>query len=252
MMPGQTLTAGPAPAAARRQSILFVEDDRRLCSFLCRYFGSEGYGTEAVHDGAEMWRALRRGARDLVVLDLGLPGTEDGYSLARALKTQGDVGILILSARHEAVDRIVGLEIGADDYLCKPFEPRELLARVRAVLRRIGPAETPHPSAQPRRRLRFDGWELDFDARTLCDAGGRPQRLTSQEFNLLAILAERPGRVLSRDQLLDLTANRHWSPLDRSVDVMIGKLRRKIGDAGPDHRRIRTLRGAGYMFVPPG
>jgi CheY-like chemotaxis protein len=99
MMPGQTLTAGPAPAAARRQSILFVEDDRRLCSFLCRYFGSEGYGTEAVHDGAEMWRALRRGARDLVVLDLGLPGTEDGYSLARALKTQGDVGILILSAR---------------------------------------------------------------------------------------------------------------------------------------------------------
>jgi DNA-binding response OmpR family regulator len=250
MTPGQSMTTGPAQATGRRHSILFVEDDRRLCSFLCRYFSSEGYGTEAVHDGDEMWRAVRRGARDLVVLDVGLPGAEDGYSLARGLKAQSNVGILILSARQEPVDRIVGLEVGADDYLCKPFEPRELLARVRAVLRRIGPVETQSRAAAGR-RVRFDGWELDLDAQMLTDAEGRPQRLTSQEFNLLAVLAERPGRVLSRDQLLDLTANRHWSPLDRSIDVMIGKVRRKIGDLGPDHRRIRTIRGAGYMFVPP-
>ena len=250
MMPSQTLTTGPAQAPGRRHSILFVEDDRRLCSFLCRYFSSEGYGAEAVHDGEEMWRAMRRGVRDLVVLDVGLPGSEDGYSLARVLKAQGNVGILILSARQEPVDRIVGLEVGADDYLCKPFEPRELLARVRAVLRRIGPAET-QPRAAVGRCIRFDGWELDLEAQMLTDADGRPQRLTSQEFNLLAVLAERPGRVLSRDQLLDLTANRHWSPIDRSIDVMIGKVRRKIGDTGPDHRRIRTMRGAGYMFVPP-
>lgn len=252
MMPGQTMirTATAAHSPGRRHNILFVEDDRRLCSFLCRYFGSEGYGTEAVHDGDEMWRAIRRGTRDLVVLDVGLPGPEDGYSLARALKAQANIGILFLSGRHEPVDRIVGLEVGADDYLCKPFEPRELLARVRAVLRRIGPAEA-QPRAAAGRCIQFDGWALDFDAQLLTDEQGRPQRLTSQEFTMLAALAERPGRVLSRDQLLDLTANRNWSPLDRSIDVMIGKIRRKIGDTGPVHRRIRTMRGAGYMFIPP-
>ena len=249
IMPHQASTQGSASAAGR-YNILFVEDDRKLCSFLCRYFGSEGYGTEAVHDGEGMWRAMQRGAPNLVVLDVGLPGSEDGYSLARKLRTQDDVGILILTARQETVDRIVGLEIGADDYLCKPFEPRELLARVRAVLRRIGAAG---PKTRPAtgRCIRFDGWELDLEARVLKDAEGRPQGLTSQELNLLAILAERPGRILSRDQLLDLAANRHWSPLDRSIDVMIGKVRRKIGDDGPNHRRIRTVRGAGYMFVTP-
>ncbi|WP_395543598.1 response regulator [Neotabrizicola sp. sgz301269] len=245
-----TKTAAPAQSLGRRHNILFVEDDRRLCSFLCRYFDSEGYGTEAVHDGEEMWRAIRRGARDLVVLDVGLPGPEDGYSLARALKAQANIGILFLSGRHEPVDRIVGLEVGADDYLCKPFEPRELLARVRAVLRRVGPAAA-QPRAAASRCIRFDGWSLDLESHVLTDEKGRPQRLTSQEFNMLAVLAERPGRVLSRDQLLDLTANRHWSPLDRSIDVMIGKIRRKIGDTGPVHRRIRTMRGAGYMFIPP-
>ena len=253
MTPGLSIPSPVPSASTRRQSILFVEDDRRLCSFLCRYFRSEGYGTEAAHDGEEMWRALRRHLCDLVVLDVGLPGQEDGYSLARGLKSQCDVGILMLSARHEPVDRIVGLGVGADDFLSKPFEPRELLARVRAVLRRIGSAAASAAGSHrvAGRRIHFDGWQLDLEGRSLTDAAGRPQRLTAQEFNLLAALAERPGRVLSRDQLLDLVSNRNWSPLDRSIDVMIGKIRRKIGDGGAGNRRIRTVRGAGYVFVPP-
>jgi DNA-binding response OmpR family regulator len=230
------------------QRILFVEDDRKLSAFLCRYFTEQGYLVEAAHDGAAMRRALAARGFDLVVLDVGLPGREDGYVLARELKKERDIGILFLSARQDALDRIVGLEIGADDFLVKPFEPRELLARIRAILRRL-PAGTARPRSEGR-RIGFDGWLLDLDARVLRDAQGGVQNLTTQEFNLLSVLAQRPGRVLSRDQLLDLTVSRHWSPYDRSVDVMIGKIRRKIGDNGPVPRRIRTIRGTGYMFSP--
>ncbi|TRW95218.1 response regulator transcription factor [Paracoccus sp. M683] len=233
------------------QSILFVEDDRGLCAFLGRYFTEQGYQVDVVHDGPAMRRSLAAREFDLVVLDIGLPGREDGYTLARELKKDRDIGILFLSARQEPLDRIVGLEIGADDFLVKPFEPRELLARIRAILRRLPITEMqPRPALPPSRQVRFDGWQLDLEGRVLMDAEGRTQRLTTQEFNLLSVLAQRPGRVLSRDQLLDLTASRQWSPIDRSVDVMIGKIRRKIGDTGPDHRRIRTIRGVGYMFAP--
>ncbi|MCB1354543.1 MAG: winged helix-turn-helix domain-containing protein [Rhodobacteraceae bacterium] len=242
----------PPPGEEREppQRILFVEDDRKLSAFLCRYFGEQGYLAAAVHDGPAMRRALAEERFDLVVLDVGLPGREDGYTLARDLKKGEDIGILFLSARQEAVDRIVGLEIGADDFLVKPFEPRELLARIRAILRRLPLGQPAGVKLSAEHHLAFDGWHLDLDARLLRDADGRVQTLTTQEFNLLSILAQRPGRVLSREQLLDLTVGRHWSPYDRSIDVMIGKIRRKIGDPGPDHRRIRTIRGAGYMFSP--
>ena len=197
---------------------------------------------------------------DMVVLDVNLPGREDGYALARELRGDDGMGILFLSARQEALDRIVGLEIGADDFMVKPFEPRELLARIRAILRRIpAPAGTrpADPGADatgptpPRAgRLRFGEWQLDLATRQLHDAQNRIRSLTTQEFNLLSVLAQRPGRILSRDQLMDLTVNRTWSPYDRSVDVMIGKIRRKIGDMGPEYHRIRTIRGIGYMFSP--
>ncbi|MFC3567896.1 response regulator [Paracoccus simplex] len=248
MIPNPTGVPVHTPETEPPQRILFVEDDRKLCTFLCRYFTEQGYLVEAAHDGTAMRRALSGRAFDLVVLDVGLPGREDGYALARELKKERDIGILFLSARQEALDRIVGLEIGADDFLVKPFEPRELLARIRAILRRL-PGAAIRPQGETR-RIGFDGWLLDLDARVLRDAQGGMQDLTTQEFNLLSVLAQRPGRVLSRDQLLDLTVSRNWSPYDRSVDVMIGKIRRKIGDSGPEPRRIRTIRGAGYMFSP--
>lgn len=240
--------------ALARQRILFVEDDLALCAFLLRYVTEQGYEAETAHNGPAMRDALALGGFDLVVLDIGLPGRDDGYALARELKGQHQGGILFLSARQEPIDRIVGLEIGADDYLVKPFEPRELLARIRAILRRLqvpqpGLVQAQAASASPR-VLQFDGWSLDLESRHLRDPGGQIRALTAQEFNLLSILAQRPGRVLSRDQLLDFAANRDWTPYDRSIDVMIGKIRRKIGDNGPDHRVIRTIRGAGYMFAP--
>lgn len=246
--------------AASPPRILFVEDDRRLSAFLQRYFTEQGYAASSAHDGPQMRAALDRDRYDMVVLDINLPGREDGYALARELRRQDGLGILFLSARQEALDRIVGLEVGADDFMVKPFEPRELLARIRAILRRIpAPAGTrpADPGADatgptpPRAgRLRFGEWQLDLATRQLHDAQNRIRSLTTQEFNLLSVLAQRPGRILSRDQLMDLTVNRTWSPYDRSVDVMIGKIRRKIGDMGPEYHRIRTIRGIGYMFSP--
>lgn len=255
--PADTTSAAPPPR------ILFVEDDRRLSAFLQRYFTQQGYAVGSAHDGAQMRAALGRDRFDMVVLDINLPGREDGYALARELRRQDGLGILFLSARQEPLDRIVGLEIGADDFVVKPFEPRELLARIRAVLRRLPPGAAGEPAAQdqpaqderamPQDRagpLTFGRWRLDLASRQLLDADDRIRSLTTQEFNLLSVLAQRPGRILSRDQLMDLTVNRTWSPYDRSVDVMIGKVRRKIGDTGPDYRRIRTIRGIGYMFSP--
>lgn len=235
-------------AEPAKQRILFVEDDPELCRFLGRYFTGEGYQVDLCHDGAGLRQLLAQATYDLVVMDVGLPGRDDGYALAREIRGHFRGGLLFLSGRQEAIDRIVGLEIGADDFLVKPFEPRELLSRVRAILRRMPIAASAPPDDT--RTACFDGWSLDFEARTLRDKTGRVRELTTQEFNLLSALAQRPGRVLSRDQLLDLVSSRDWSPFDRSIDVMIGKIRRKIGDTGPDHRMIRTIRGAGYMFSP--
>lgn len=254
-----TAQRAPQPQESSRAAtpprLLFVEDDRKLSTFLNRYFTDQGYAVQTADDGPQMRAALAAGRFDVVVLDVNLPGREDGYALARDLRQQDGLGILFLSARQEALDRIVGLEVGADDFIVKPFEPRELLARIPAVLRRLpsarasaaGAPDQPPPRAE---RLRFDGWQLDLATRQLHDAQNRIRSLTTQEFNLLAVLAQRPGRILSRDQLMDLTVSRTWSPYDRSVDVMIGKIRRKIGDKGPEYRRIRTIRGIGYMFSP--
>jgi DNA-binding response OmpR family regulator len=246
------------PTAERAASrILVVDDDRRLCGFLARFLTGEGYAIAAAHDGRAMRRAVADLAFDLVILDLAFPSGEDGMSLARGLRAQHDVPLIMLSGKSATIDKVVCLELGADDYVTKPFEPRELLARIRSVLRRATGLARPRwgepgAAAQGGATIRFAGWRLDLGRRELVSPANRVVRLTSGEFQLLAALACRPGRPLSRDQILDLIANRHWAPCDRSVDVLIGKLRRKIGDdARAATGLIKTVRGVGYVFAPP-
>ena len=238
--------------AVRMPRILMVDDDRRMCGFVTKFLTREGFAAEFALDGATMRDALAVTPYDLVILDLTFPRGEDGLTLARGLRASWDMPLLMLSAKCETVDKIVCLEIGADDYLTKPFEPRELLARIRALLRRArGLARAPAvPPTERVNRIGFGAFRLDLDRRELTGPDGERVDLTAHEFRLLAALAERPGRVMSRDQMLDLVASRQWAPFDRSIDVMIGKLRRKLDD-GSGRQLIQTVRGEGYVFTPP-
>jgi two-component system, OmpR family, response regulator len=227
--------------------ILVVDDDREIRDLLGRFLGKHGYRVTAVADGKEMRRALADWKIDLVVLDLMLPG-EDGLSLCRDLRTASRIPIIMLTMVGEETDRIIGLEMGADDYLPKPFSPRELLARMKAVLRRAqcAPAVAVDGKANV---LHFAGWKLDIGRRRLESPKGLLVDLGAGEFDLLVALAEHPQRVLNRDQLLDLAHGRAEMPFDRSVDMQISRLRRKIE---VDHTRpelIKTVRGGGYMFT---
>lgn len=192
----------------------------------------------------------------LVLLDLGLPG-EDGFVIARQLREHWRCGLVIVTGRGDSIDKVVGLEVGADDYVTKPFDLRELLARIKAVLRRILPADSapaaasaPAPApALERSVLHFAGWSLDTAARRLADAAGTEVVLTTGEFDLLQVLARHPGRVLSRDFLLEQTRGREAAPFDRTIDVLIGRLRKKLGDSADEPQLIKAVRGAGYLFV---
>ena len=230
----------------RVPNVLVVDDDREIRRLVSRFLSENGMRASAVGDAAEAERALAGGGVDLVVLDLMLPG-EDGLSFARRLRQSSAVPILMLTARGEDTDRIVGLEIGADDYLAKPFNPRELLARVRAVLRRSGES-APRPG---KARLHvFAGWRLDTVRRELRRADGTLVPMTDTEFDLLGVFAEMPQRVLSRDQLLDRLRGRVAQAFDRSIDVAVMRLRRKI-EADPAHPElIKTVRNGGYVFTP--
>ena len=236
-----------------RPHILIVDDDREIRDLTARFLRRHGFRATPAANGREMDTHLAEGRFDLVVLDLMMPG-EDGLSICRRLRAQGSVPIVMVTALGEETDRIVGLEMGADDYVPKPFNPRELLARIRAVLRRSA-AET--AEAPERGLLRFAGWTLDRAARDLRDPSGEPVTLTAGEFDLLVALAERPQRVLSRDRLLDLTRGRETVPFDRSVDVQLSRLRRKIEADPANPTLIKTVRGGGYVFaaevaaVPP-
>jgi two-component system OmpR family response regulator len=226
--------------------VLVVDDDREIRDLLGRFLKGHGFRVTAAADGRGMFEALSGGRFDLVVLDLMLPG-EDGLSLCRRLRGESDLPVIMLTAMGEETDRIVGLEVGADDYLAKPFNPRELLARVRAVLRRAG---TPGRAGEaPGDAITFDGWRLDLSRRELRRPDGALVPLTAGEFDLLAVLAERPGRVLSREQLLDLTRGREAQPFDRSVDVQLSRLRRKIEADPKEPAIIKTVRGGGYVFA---
>ena len=235
-------------------SVLIVDDDADVRGMIAEYLGGHGYEIDQAGNGDEMWRALARRVPDVVLLDLNLGG-EDGLVLARSLRERHDVGIIMVTAASDVVDRIVGLEVGADDYVAKPFDPRELRARLKSVLRRLrGGADRPAPRGRSAdgRRVKVGRLELDLDAHRLVDAGGKEIALTSMEFDLLRALVEHPGRVLSRDQLLTLTRNRGWEPFDRSIDIRIARLRRKIEVDPEAPRLIKTVRNAGYMFLRAG
>ncbi len=231
--------------ATQPSRILVVDDDADLRLLLSDYLRREGYEVSAVEDGAAMHAWLAQETADLLILDLMLPG-EDGLTLARRLRKDSQVPIIMLSARGDDVDRIVGLEVGADDYLAKPFNPRELLARIRAVLRRHA-----QPQGATAGLIEFSGFRMDVEAREL-SKDGETVPLTSREFDLLQVLAEHPNRVLDRDRLLDLLKGYERSPFDRSIDVQVARLRAKIEPDTKHPRYIRTVWGKGYLFTPKG
>jgi DNA-binding response OmpR family regulator len=230
--------------------IAIVDDEPDITQLLAGYLSRQGFRVSALGSGHALIELMSADRPDLVLLDLGLPG-EDGFAIARKLRERWQCGLIIVTGRGDAVDKVVGLEIGADDYVTKPFDLRELLARIKAVLRRLVPAAegTAAPQA-PRERLCFDGWELDVAARRLLDRSGEPVLLTGGEFDLLCVLAQHAGRVLSRDFLLEQTRGRDAAPFDRTIDVQIGRLRRKLGDDADDPLIIKSVRGVGYVLTP--
>ena len=228
--------------------ILVVDDQQEICDVVQEYLTGEGYRVSIAHDGAGMRRLLSQSPADLVILDLMLPG-EDGLTLARSLRSESGIGIIILTGRGETVDRIIGLEMGADDYLPKPFHLRELLARVKSVLRRVQ-SRTDEAVQPSRLRAHFAGWNLDMSSRELTSPQGHEVRLTTGEFDLLAAFVNNANQVLSRDRLLDLARNREAGPFDRTIDVQVGRLRRKLEDDPQSPTLIKTVRGSGYIFTP--
>jgi two-component system phosphate regulon response regulator OmpR len=233
-----------------KQRVLVVDDEAEIREMLCEYLGSHGFEVLTAEGGVAMRALLAKESPDVVLLDVNLPG-EDGLTLARYIRERLDLPIIMITAAGEVVDRVVGLEVGADDYLSKPFDPRELRARIKSVLRRYQrPTAARTADESARRRVGFGRCTLDLDMHQLLDAGGHEIPLTSMEFDLLKVLAERPNRVLTRDQILNITRNRDCDPFDRSIDIRIARLRKKI-EADPEKPAIlKTIRGSGYMFVP--
>ena len=231
--------------------ILVVDDDQRLRELLVRYLGEQGFETRAVPEAAAMDRQLARERYDLVVLDLMLPG-EDGLAICRRLHAQNDApAVIMLTAKGDEVDRIVGLEMGADDYLPKPFNPRELVARINAVLRRRQPAGPPGAPTAQAEVHRFGAFELNLATRSLA-RDGKDVPLTTGEFSVLKVLAQHPRQPMSRDKLMELARGREYEVFDRSIDVQISRLRKIIEDDPSKPRHIQTVWGFGYVFVPDG
>jgi two-component system OmpR family response regulator len=227
--------------------ILVVDDDREIRTLLSEYLASNGFRAVEAADGAAMWKALDTARIDLIVLDLMMPG-EDGLQLCRTLRARSNVPVIMLTARGQPIDRIVGLEMGADDYLAKPFEPRELLARIRSVLRRTE-ALPPKLEASEATRMRFAEWTLDLTARHLINPQGVIVVLSGAEFRLLKVFLEHAKRVLSRDQLLNLTQGRDADPFERSIDLQVSRVRQKLGEDARDPQLIKTVRNEGYVLT---
>jgi len=239
--------------------ITVLDDEVEITRLLAGYLETQGYRVTSVHTGADLLASMAADPPALVLLDLGLPG-EDGFTIARRLREHFRCGLVIVTGRGDAVDKIVGLEVGADDYVTKPFDLRELAARIKAVLRRIlatptPPPATPAPAAGPaapaRERFAFAGWSFDTGARRLLDPQGAEVVLTTGEFDLLAVLVRHAGRVLSRDFLLEQTRGRDAGPFDRTIDVQVGRLRKKMESDSERPELIKSVRGAGYVLVPP-
>ena len=231
---------------SERPHVLIVDDDREIRGLLAQYLEKHDFRTTAVADGREMRRTLERAHVDLLVLDLMLPG-EDGLSLCRELRSRSQLPIIMLTARGEDVDRIVGLELGADDYVPKPFNPRELLGRIKAVLRRSAHAPR-DPSPETVRGFSFGGWRLNTVTRTLTNGEGREVALSGAEYRLLAVLLGSGNRVLTRAQLTELLRGRDADPFDRSIDVRVSRLRQILGDDARAPQIIKTVYGEGYVI----
>ncbi len=226
--------------------ILVVDDDPRICQMLQRYFEEEGYEVTVVHDGHAMKRAMSAVTFDAILLDLVLPG-DDGLTLAREIRAGSDIPIIMLTGRDDVIDRIVGLEIGADDYIAKPFHLREVLARLRTILRRRRPAPTAAPEASE--LICFDGFTLDIGRRVLSSGDNANIELTTGEFDMLAVLAKSPRRVLTREALMDMTRGRNLEAFDRTIDAQIARLRKKIERDPKKPEIIKSVRGIGYVFA---
>ncbi|KQX38154.1 two-component system response regulator [Devosia sp. Root436] len=235
--------------AEAQHHILVVDDDDQVRRMLRRCFEDEGYRVSEATDQAGVTAALGNGI-DLITLDLNL-GSTDGLTIARTVRQSWDLPIIMITGKGDMIDRIVGLEIGADDYIAKPFHLREVLARVRSVLRRAGPRSQPAaaPAASNGAQIRFDGFVLDLDRRELSGPDG-DIRITGGEFDLLALFARHPHRVLSRDQIMDLLKGHDWAPNDRSIDNQIARLRKLVEPDSNQPRLLKTVRGAGYSFTP--
>ena len=230
-------------------SILIVDDDNDIRTLLASFLETQGFSVTKARDGIEMQHCLDERAHDLAILDLMLPG-QDGLDLCRQLRQRSGMPVIMLTARTEETDRIVGLEIGADDYVTKPFNPRELLARIRAVLRRSGGAMAAPGGSPPGHTYRFEGWTLSPERRELTNPAGVMVDLSTGEFDLLLAFLEAPNRVLTREHLLDAARNQPDAVFDRAIDVQVSRLRKKIEPGELSPPMIRTVRGAGYLFMP--
>lgn len=228
---------------------LIVDDDREICALLCTYLADFGIAARGVHDGAAMRRAMTEQTPDVIILDLMLPG-EDGLTLCRQLRASGNIPVIMLTARGEPADRVVGLELGADDYVVKPFDPRELVARIHTVLRRSrGDAAAGGGAGEgERERISFEGWTLDVSTRQLTTPRQVVVPLSNAEFRLLWTFIERPRRVLNRDQLMDAARGQASTAYDRSIDLLVSRLRQKLDDDPRDPKLLKTIRGEGYLF----
>jgi two-component system OmpR family response regulator len=229
--------------------LLVVDDDRDTCDLIRDFFERHGYRVTSAHDGVQMQAQLKRGNFDLVVLDVMLPG-RNGLELCRDIRAESQVPIIMVTAVNDTVDRIVGLELGADDYIAKPFEPRELLARTRAVIRRFAVSAATEKNERPTQLYKFEDWTIDVARRRLWTCDNVVITLTTAEFDLLVVFVTHPQRTLSRDQLLDFTQGHAAQSFDRSIDILVSRLRKKLGDGSNRSSLIITVRGGGYVFSP--
>jgi two-component system OmpR family response regulator len=230
--------------------IAVLDDEADITELLANYLQARGYRVSQAHNGATLLGLMAADPPQLVLLDLGLPG-EDGFAIARQLREHWQCGLVIVTGRGDSVDKVVGLEVGADDYVTKPFDLRELLARIKAVLRRTLGTATTAAAGTPRSIHRFAQWRLDVSARRLLDSTGTETALTAGEFAILSAFVQHPDRVLSRDFLLEKTRGREAAPFDRTIDVQIGRLRKKLEVNADDPQIIKSVRGAGYILVAP-
>ena len=234
--------------SSEKHHLLIIDDDHEILDILTKYFGSRGYQVTTYSDPEQALEDYQGLDCDLIVLDLHMPGM-DGFTVCREVRKQSSIPIIILTGESAETDKVVGLELGADDYVTKPFSSRELEARVKARLRTLPPAPTPESAPeQARDQLQFDQWTLDTARHELLNADGEVVPLTGGEYRLLKAFVDHPNRVLSRDQLMDWTKGHEAGPFDRSIDVQVARLRKKLGDPGPDYRLLKTFRGEGYLL----